>query len=429
MRPDATPARTSLRRRLLLGLFGYTALLTIAVVAHGVIVNERAERLLWNALLAAELDHIVARRHDDPDYRWSDTQALRLYDGGDPTEVPPELRGLSPGVHDEIPVDGRAQVALVREVDGRPLVLALDIDAFEADEFDLALLVALSAALLVALLGLAMAWGIGRLVGPLARMAERIAALRPDRHGQRIAVPARASAELAVIAEALNGYLERQEHFVERERAFIDSASHELRTPIAVIAGASELALEQPDVPLPVRGQLARIRRTAGDVEQLVSLLLVLAKDPARLAGISDRLSLDQLLPEVVDDHRHLTADKDLTLVLGDLPACEIVAPVQIVQAAIGNLLRNAIENSDRGVIAIRLEKDATVVIEDPGHGMSPEEISAIYARLARGPRRDGGGIGLDLITRLCAHLGWQLELRSDLGRGTRTTLALRPQP
>lgn len=429
MRPDVTRARTSLRRRLLLGLFGYTALLTIAVVAHGVIINERAERLLWNALLAAELDHIVARRHSDPNYRWFDTQALRLYDGSDPVEVPPELLGLSPGVHDEIPVAGREQVALVREVDGRPLVLALDIDAFEADEFDLALLVALSAAVLVAVLGLAMAWGIGRLVGPLARVAEHIAALRPDRHGQRIAVPARASVELAVIAEALNGYLERQERFVERERAFIDSASHELRTPVAVIAGAAELALEQPDVPRAVRSQLARIHRTAGDVEQLISLLLVLAKDPARLATVSDRLSLDQLLPEVVDDHRQLTVDKDLALVLEDMPQCEIVAPLQIVQAAIGNLLRNAIENSDRGTIRIRLQADATVVIDDPGHGMSPEEISAIYARLARGPGRDGGGIGLELIARLCEHLGWRLELRSDLGRGTRTTLSLRPSP
>lgn len=426
MRTDTPRARSGLRHRLLLGLFGYTVLLSIAVVGHGVIVNERAERLVWETLLTSELDHFVARSRADPGYRWSDTQTLSLYDGVDPAALPPALRGLPPGVHDEIPVDGSEHVALVREVDGRPLVLALDIDALEAAELKLGLSIAASAVVLVGLLGMAIAWGVGRLVGPLTRMAERIAALRPDRHGQRIAVPDHASAELAVIATALNGYLERQERFVERERAFIDSASHELRTPIAVIAGAAELALDHPDVPLPVRGQLSRVRKTARDVEQLISLLLVLAKDPARLADSSDRVALDQLLPDVVADHRHLTADKDLALEVAPLPSCEIIAPLPIVQAAIGNLLRNAIEHSDRGCITVRLQRDATVVIEDPGHGMSPEEISAIYARLARGPGRDGGGIGLELIARLCEHLGWQLRFEAGDGQGTRTTLSLR---
>ena len=143
----------------------------------------------------------------------------------------------------------------------------------------------------------------------------------------------------------------------------------------------------------------------------------MLAKDPARLARVSDRVALDQLLPEIVDDHRHLTRDKDLSLTLAPLPPCEILAPLPIVQAAIGNLLRNAIEHSDRGEITIRLEAPATVVIDDPGHGMTPEEISAIYARVARGGgERDGGGIGLDLISRLCEHLGWQLDIASDEG-------------
>ena len=56
---------------------------------------------------------------------------------------------------------------------------------------------------------------------------------------------------------------------------------------------------------------------------------------------------------------------------------------------------------------------------------MSPEEISAIYARVARGGR-EGGGIGLDLISRLCEHLGWTLRF-DKAERGTRTTLALKP--
>ena len=411
--PAAAPlrARSSLRQRILLGLFGYTALLSIAVVVQGFFVNEHAEHLVWTSLMNTEMDYFIERSRGDPDYRWSDTQALSLYDSA--TRPPPrELATLAPGVHDEVVVAGVEYVTLVRDVDGRRLILALDIDDMEHREFDLALTIAASAITTLLLLCAVIGWGVHRLVRPLTNMA------------QRVDVPDSASSELVVIADAVNDYLQRNDHYVERERAFIDSASHELRTPISVIAGAAEIALDHNELPAGTRHQLNRIRRTSRDVEQLISLLLVLAKDPKRLSANSDRVALDHLLPEIVEDHRHLTRDKDLTLAIAPLPPCEILAPLPIVQAAIGNLLRNAIENSDRGEIAIRLLGDATVVIEDPGHGMTPEEISAIYARVARGGR-EGGGIGLDLISRLCEHLGWSLRF-DKAERGTRTTLALK---
>jgi signal transduction histidine kinase len=419
----STP-RSGLRRRILLGLIGYVVVLTVAVILHGFLVNEHAEQLVWQSLLNAELDHIGELSQKDPDYHWVDTSNIALFDGRNPADIPPALRALEPGVHDDVMLDGVERVVLVREQDGRRMMLALDITDLEQREFDMSLTVIGSAVTMVVLLGIAIAWSVNRLVRPLSNVAQDIARLQPDQPGQRIVVPESASAELVVIADALNDYLQRNDRFVERERTFIDSASHELRTPIAVIAGASEIALQQPDVPAGTRGQLNRIQRTARDVEQLISLLLVLAKDPARLARVSDHVELDQLLPEIVDDHRHLTLDKDLALTVSALQPSQILAPLPIVQAAIGNLLRNAIEHSDRGEISIRLEAPATVVIDDPGHGMTPEEISEIYARLARGGgERHGGGIGLDLISRLCEHLGWKLDIASDAGHGTTTTL------
>ncbi|MGH8079071.1 MAG: sensor histidine kinase [Lysobacter sp.] len=414
--------RTSLRRRILFGLLGFTALLSIAVIVQGVVVNEHAEHLVWTSLMNTELDHFVERSRLDPEYRWTDTDALKLYDSR-LRPAPTPLRTLLPGVHDEIKFDGVEHVALVRDVDSRRLTLSLNIDDMEHSEFTMALTITGAAVSTLLLLGVVIVWGVHRLLRPLSNMAEHIGNLQPDRAGQRIDVPDAASSELVVIADAVNDYVQRNDRFVERERAFIDSASHELRTPIAVIAGASEIALDQNELPAATRVQLDRIHRTARDVEQLISLLLVLAKDPKRLTANSDRFALDQLLPEIVEDHRHLTRDKDLTLSLAPLPHCEIVAPLPIVQVAVGNLLRNAIENSDRGEISIRLLADATVVIEDPGHGMTPEEISALYTRVARGGR-EGGGIGLDLISRLCEHLGWSLRF-DQAERGTRTTLQL----
>jgi len=420
-----TPARSGLRHRILVGLFGYVVVLTLAVIVHGFIVNEHAEQLVWQTLLDSEMDHLVELRKKDPKYPWASSSSMSIYDGLAAEGLPAALRGLAPGVYDEIIVDGVERVALVREVDGRPVALALDITDLEEREFDMSLTIAASALTLIILLGIASAWSVSKLVQPLRDLAQAISRLRPDQVGQQLDLPVAASSELVVIADAVNDYLRRNDRFVERERVFIDSASHELRTPIAVIGGASEIALQQPNLPDAARNQLVRIQRTSGEVEQLISLLLVLAKDPARLARSNDQVALDQLIPDIVDDHRHLTRDKDLQLEITALPHSEIIAPVPIVQAAIGNLLRNAIENSDRGRIQIRLESPATVVIEDPGHGMSPEEIAAFYAKLARGGGRDRGGIGLDLISRLCEHLGWRLEIDSHEGQGTTTTLRL----
>lgn len=418
--------RPLLKHRILQWLFIYAVLLSAAVLAGGYIIHERVEHLAWESLLRAELDYYGQRTQANPDYRWRDTDTLRLFGVAGAPPLPAVLTPLESGLHDDMILDGVSSVVLIEQINGKPVAMALNLTQFEGVEGAITAAVATGTVVVILILGLVVMWRLGLVIQPLAMLAQQVEELKPAQPDQKVVLDEDASAEMVVIADAFNDYLGRNYSFVAREHAFIASSSHELRTPVAVIAGAAELVLGDADVPPAARNQVARIHRTARGVEQLISLLLTLAKDPSKLADSSDRVALDQLLPEIMEDHRHLTRDKDLTLVLETMPACEIVAPVTIVRAAIGNLLRNAIENSDRGEIRISLRSDATVVIEDPGHGMSPEEISEIYARMARGGGRDGGGIGLDLISRLCEHLGWNLAFSSVSGRGTRTTLRLR---
>lgn len=419
--------RRSLRSRILFWLAGYAVLLTIGISLHGFLINEYAERLLWDSLMRNEFEHHLERQKNIPGYHWYDSESLHLYVEGSERPPPAVFDGYGDGIHDELVMpDGTEMLILVERVDGVRHVLSLDITEMENEEDKLTLLIFGSAILLVTSMGAFLAFGVGRAIAPLTRLAARITSLRPDQRGKRIEVEARASREVAVIADAFNGYLQRNEHFVERERTFINSASHELRTPIAVLTGAAELALQEAGDPAAVRHQLQRIQRMAQDMEQLVTLLLALAKDPSRLDQASEPVALETLLPGIVEDHRHLTEGKSLQLRLATVPAATIHAPPGIVRAAIGNLLRNAIEHSDSGTIDITLQADATVVITDPGHGMTPEQISTIWSQLARGGGVDGGGIGLDLIARLCEHLGWRLDIRSDPEHGTIATLALR---
>lgn len=422
-------SKGSLSLRITLWVVLYMLVLSVAVIALGNSVNEHAERTVWTSMLRSEIDHFDRRRAEDPSYRWRDIEGASLFGWGSGRPIPPELARYKPGLHDDVRFGGRDHVLLVRMVDGERQALMMDIGEFEQNEFRMSAAMLAAVALLLASLGVGLGWALRRLVRPLADMAGDIAGLRPDHPGQRIAPAANASSEMVVIANALNDYLARNERYVDREHRFIATSSHELRTPLAVIAGAAELALDGEPVPAGARRQVERILRTARGVEQLIALLLVLARDPARLSAISETFRLDAMLPEVAEDHRHLCAGKDLELAIAPLPPCTLHAPASIVRAAIGNLLRNAIENSDRGTISLALEAPAVVVIGDPGHGMAPEEIGALHARMAReagaDASRSGDGIGLELIARLCEHLGWGLRIEPQPPQGTRAVLDL----
>lgn len=414
-----------LHRRLVWWLLAYLGLISVAVFSVGNYVHEHAEHSAWRALLNSELDSIINHVEHEPHYRWQDSDTLRLFTINDDPALPPVLRTLHPGLHDGVVINERSAAVMVRDTSRGRLALALDINDFHELEEFATRWVMLAGVVMILVTVLMASIGVSRLVQPLRSLARHIHDLRPGVPGQRVDVDPRGSSELYVIADALNDYLRRNEQFVERERVFISTASHELRTPIAVITGAAELALEQPGVPERARQQMQRVHRSAQGVEQLIQLLLVLAREPTRLAALKERIALDELLPDIIDDHRHLLGDKDLQIELAPLPRVDIIAPLGVVQAAIGNLLRNAIENSGRGQIRLALSEQGVVTLEDPGLGMSPEEIAAVYARLARGDRNEQSGIGLELIARLCEHLGWGLTIEPSAPRGTRVLLDL----
>jgi len=412
-----------LRSRFTLVTLAYLAVVTIVVAVHGYVVNERAERLVWESLLRTEVAHFVERRATEPDVQWSDTDTLRLYGPLSDRAIPPELAGLEPGVHDEVFTGAGQYVVFVTDSPQGRAVIALEISGLERSERSLTNTLGLSTLAVVVLLGLVAYVGAGWLVRPLSRIAASVSSFAPDRKGQRLQADQAAPHEAKVITDAFNEYLQRLDRFLERERMFLNMASHELRTPLAVIASSVEVEMDRHgarDDPF-----LMHLLSTVRDMERLVSMLVVLAKDPARLRGADETVELAELIPSIVADHDFLAKHKELSFALELGGSCKIAAPPLVARAAIGNLVRNAIENSDRGVIRITTSKDAKVIIADPGHGMSDEEMAAVYTRLARSGEAVAAatGIGLELISRLCEHLGWRLGFSSARSKGTTATL------
>jgi signal transduction histidine kinase len=209
--------------------------------------------------------------------------------------------------------------------------------------------------------------------------------------------------------------MERLQGVRERERAFTEDASHELRTPLAIIASASEMLTEEPTLSQPGRERVLRIRRASGQMQSLIEALLFLARGepegPARL------YSLDQVVKEAAEGIATAAAAKSIEVVLE-------VAPVRsngvaaMAACVVNNLLLNAVNFTQSGRILVQLTS-ATLLVQDTGVGISPQDLAHIFERRYRGAQSRGLGLGLYLVSRVCERLGWRITAESEAGRGT----------
>lgn len=421
----------SLRQQLTIAVIVFLLAVTTVITAFTVVSNERAERFTWSTMLGFEMDRIeqLTDRDDSAEVRApSDVKDKILYFRPNGlNKVPAPFASLSPGVHDDIAVDGRLFAAMVRGQGHDRRILAVDVTSVEHKERQLATQVLFTIAALMLLFGLIAVWGLNRFLKPLRQLSDDIGGLEPETASQALPVIPNATSEITTIADAVNGYVKRNQEFLEREREFINTASHELRTPIAILR--NNLQLTQSDIASGAdpTARLDRSTQVVNEIADLLSVLLVLARDPSKLAPLREQFDLRDLVSEVSQQHSHLLELKELQIAL-EGESVNVLAPPKLAHVALSNLIRNAIENSDRGTIRIHVSAPGVVTVADPGHGMTPQEISALYAKAARGGGGDRQlGIGLQLLARICSHLGWSLDFDESRDGQTQATLIFPP--
>jgi len=252
---------------------------------------------------------------------------------------------------------------------------------------------------------------------PIRTLAQRMDALDPEQPSQRLPHDF-ALRELTDIALLVNRHLDRVERFIERERSLLDQASHEFRTPIAVIAGAVEV-LKLHDLPPAAKRPLDRIESTTHNLSQIMAALLFLSRE-ADTGAQGDITRVDLLTASLVDDHEHLLQGARAAFLVGQLQPLAVDCPEAIVRIVVGNLLRNAAENSQQGAIRVRLV-DAMLRIQDSGEGFDTVAAARRYTQGLRDSVKQGGGqgLGLFLTRRICERFGWTLNIASSPGAGT----------
>lgn len=279
-------------------------------------------------------------------------------------------------------------------------------------------------------------WLAGKSLAPVDDMSQQARRIGASNLHQRLPV-ANPADELGRLATVFNGLLARLESAFEAQARFAADASHELRTPVAVISGEAEFALSRSDRS---REELQDALRIVGDqsgrLRHIVDNLFFLARaDSGDPMVRPTPLYLHDLLEDAARAVRSLAAAREVTVQLtGDADA-PIVGDEALLRRAIDNLLVNAIKYSRTGgAVTLSLADAGTqwhVDVHDSGPGIAPEAQGRLFERFFRAEEAratssvDGAGLGL-AITRWIAraHAGdATLVTTSDAGSTFRLTL------
>ena len=265
------------------------------------------------------------------------------------------------------------------------------------------------------------------------RTAERVSGSSLD---DRLKLEAPYS-EFQQLEDAFNSMSDRLQKAYETERRFVDYAAHQMQTPLTVLRGNIEVALQKDRPSEEYRDVLVS---NLNQVERLIRLtksLLTLARftsgrPPMNLAPVA----LEPLLRELIDDLALVAADRKVRLALETAPVPAVLGDELGLKQLFLNLLDNALRHTDPGgIITVRLQSSVEgimVTVQDNGHGIDSKHVPYLFDRFYRADsstvKNSGGtGLGLPIVKEITtAHHG-TITVESELGKGSTFTLTLCP--
>jgi signal transduction histidine kinase len=281
------------------------------------------------------------------------------------------------------------------------------------------------AVLLASVLGYALAAAGLRPVEAMRRRARDVSLSSAD---ERLPLPA-ARDEIRRLGETLNEMLDRLGRSFERERRFVADASHELRTPVAVIKAELEGALRAGGHAPQVREALVASVEECDHLAQLAEDLLILARSsegqlPVRPEPLELREQLERVARRFAD--RADARGRGIAVDAGDEPS--VYADELRLRQALGNLVDNALRYG-QGEIVLRSRRAGPgleLEVADQGEGFTPEFAERAFERFARGDlarTRDGSGLGLSIVRAIAEAHGGRAELVAGPGATVRIWL------
>jgi two-component system OmpR family sensor kinase len=266
-------------------------------------------------------------------------------------------------------------------------------------------------------------------LAPVAAMSLKARQIGAETLAERIPA-ANERDELGLLAVTLNELLERLQRSFDSQRRFMAEASHELRTPVAIIQGEADVTLSRPDrTAAEYRESMEIIRKSALKLTRIVENLFLLARTDAGAYPIRKaRFYLDELIADCVRSLRNIAAMHDVTLEQSSDPDLVVVADEELLSRMLLNLIDNALKFTPAGgkvSICTTAAGDVySIRVSDTGGGIPAGDRARIFDRFFRVARPKhaptGAGLGLPIARWIAEAHGGSLVLeRSDASGST----------
>lgn len=273
-----------------------------------------------------------------------------------------------------------------------------------------------------------------RSLAPLASMASQARKITGSNLDTRLDIGNPAE-ELAVLVASFNELLSRLDQSFESMRRFVADASHELRTPIAIIRGEADVALSQDRRSAEYQESLAIILDESRRLSHLVDDLLNLARaDAGHVKLHTQDFYLNDLLADCCRSVQALAAARQIAVECRASGDIQFRGDEELLRRLVMNLLDNAIRYTPPGgrVDAVLKTEGSQVRIRisDTGMGIGPEAVPHIFERFFRADkarsRQDGGvGLGLAIVKWIAESHNGVVDLNTKPGAGTAFTVTL----
>lgn len=219
-------------------------------------------------------------------------------------------------------------------------------------------------------------------------------------------------------------------------KQFNEDASHELKTPLAIIRTNIDVALSKKDGDLEyLKNKMELVNRVVNRISDIVSKMSFLSKlDSSNFKIRYEKVNLYSIIEEKIEEFAEIANEKNIKIEFSGNKDIEIVSDSFSLGEILSNLFSNAVTyTGEGGMIYINvsdLENKAQISISDTGRGISKDDIEHIFDRFYRSDKsrsRDtgGAGLGLSIVKKLVELVGGTIEVLSTEGKGTTFLITL----